>query len=170
MISRRFSSGRSISSRIPPPTWSLRDLNLKSIQGRQQPTIKDEELNTLAERCLLDVKNLTQSERDELKIELGNMMRCISLVSEKSAGGGSTGEDQLTEEEMYDLSRGFIGKSTPVRGNEEELGAWSKSGSHESDVILNKLKHKTVRIENDVGQEEVFFSISTSEASRDAQR
>jgi len=152
------SASRKISSRIPLSTWSLRDLNLKSQKSsQQQKIIEDEELDTLAQRCLLDVQNLSNDQRNELKLELGNMMRCISLVCETSAT-----RTLADEEEMYDLPRGFCERSTPVRGEEEELGAWREGGSRESEALLKKLRHKTVQIKNDVGKEEVFFSIITT--------
>jgi len=139
-------------TKIPEPTWSLNDLNLTSKSN--QPIMNDKELDTLAQRCLLDVQSLSQEERHELKLELGNIMRCISLVCETTLVAS-------TEEDLYDLPRGFDERSCPVRGEEMELNSWSEGVKKESEHVMVNLEHKTVRMKNEYGQDETFFSVMT---------
>ena len=121
-------------------------------------SIQDDELDILAQRCLLDVQQLSEQERTELKIELGKIMQCISLVCETETNVAS-----VTEEEMYDLPRGFDERSCPTRNEATELNAWEKDGVKEdANYILQQLKEKTVRVKtNESGEEETYFSIIT---------
>jgi len=148
---------------VPPPTWSMNDLHLEATPGQEQPTIRDDELDILAQRCLIDVQQLSEQERNELKIGVGKIMKCISLVCETDIGSDA---DSLTEEEMYDSPRGFHKISCPVRSERSELEAWKKDGGAQEDAryILQQLKEskKTVRVKaNECAQEETFFSIVT---------
>ena len=107
------------------------------------------------------------------------MMRCISIIcdqDEKIAGAGA--DAYSTEEEMYDLPRGFCGRDTPVRGEREELRSWSlqegqeDGGGMDLKRLLNQLDHKTVKIvanpavgqgdEHDGNGEDTFFSVVTT--------
>mmetsp|Transcript_15972 Transcript_15972/g.30119 ORF Transcript_15972/g.30119 Transcript_15972/m.30119 type:complete len:244 (+) Transcript_15972:87-818(+) len=171
------------SSYIPKPTWSIRELPLErndhgpgqeSLQQQQQqrpdiatPVIQDVELDILAKRCLLDLDHLSKIEREELKVELGNIMTCISLVSRQgtpTVGASSVSAvdscistatrdnndsdddsghhvgilHNATEEEMYDLPRGFLDKNCPVRNEIAELKAWEMSGDKEDSEFIFK--------------------------------
>ena len=143
-------------SQVPPPTWSMNDLHLEATKhtAGEIPTIQDEELDILAQRCLLDVQRLSEQERTELKVELGKIMQCISLVCETNGAS-------VTEVEMYDLPRGFDERSCPTRNEAAELNAWKKDGVKEdANYILQQLKEKTVRVRtNESGDEETYFSI-----------
>ena len=139
-------------SKVPKPTWSINELNLQSKSDR--PTITDDELDVLAHRCLIDVKNLSDEKRMKLKLELGNIMRCISLVCESNL-------PERSEEEKYDLPRGFDSKSCFLRDEEEELRAWKNRVQGESEWLLKKLDHKTVQIESETGSVKTYFSIIT---------
>ena len=140
--------------------------------------IRDEELNTLAQRCLLDVQTLSHEDRHDLKVELSKMMRCISLIGDVSS---SSSFGNNSAEEMYDIPRGFdSNRPTPVRSEAEELGAWngrrngtSVSGSDgcggkkEAEQLMKKLgqRHKTIQVKNDAGEEDTFFSVVSRDNS-----
>jgi hypothetical protein len=81
------------------------------------------------------------------------MMRCISIICDQDEKSADVKTDAYsTEEEMYDLPRGFCGRDTPVRGEREELQSWGPQGGQEegkgTDLkrLLNQLDHKTVKI------------------------
>ena len=91
-------------SRIPAPTWSVEELNLNSSKNSSINVIQDDELNLLSQRCLIDLDQFSDEERQDLKNELGKMMKCISLVCEtdtkfqelaKSATFGNYPSDSL---------------------------------------------------------------------------
>ena len=201
-ICRSFSSRTRVRVRVrvPASTWSLQDLNLSqdpdpscTQKGTDQDAtdpasvnvnvnvngmIRDEELNTLAQRCLLDVQTLSHEDRHDLKVELSKMMRCISLIGDVSS---SSSFGNNSDEEMYDIPRGFdSNRPTPVRSEAEELGAWngrrngtSVSGSggcggkKEAEQLMKKLgqRHKTIQVKNDAGEEDTFFSVVSRDNS-----
>lgn len=177
-------------TRIPEPTWSIRDLPLHRQEQEEQDSsfpsrtaaavVQDVELDTLAKRCLIDLDHLSNHEREEFKIELGNIMKCISLVSRQDTAtshttttistttdaGSADANEQVkessddsvirqilaTEEEMYDLPRGFLDKNCPVRNEIAELQAWERNGvREESEYIFNHLSSKLVRVKQNKG-------------------
>lgn len=137
-------------TRVPRPTWSLDELNLTSSPNDATITT-DEELDALAQRCLLDVKNIPESERHRLKVELSKIMKCLALVCEVSA------------EQESGTALPHSGGSCPVRDEPSERNAWKRGGrGEEARGILDVLAAdgKLVRVENGRGEEEEFFSIS----------
>lgn len=141
-------------SRIPAPTWSVEELNLHSSKNSSINVIQDEELNLLSQRCLIDLNQFSDEERQDLKTDLGKMMKCISLVCESDM-------KELSEEEIYDVPRGFDERNCPVRSKKTELNAWSNGVKEESRDIIERLGDKTFIQVNEDGEEEVFFSIVT---------
>ncbi|GFH45164.1 hypothetical protein CTEN210_01638 [Chaetoceros tenuissimus] len=141
-------------SRIPAPTWSVEELNLNSSKNSSINVIQDDELNLLSQRCLIDLNHFSDEERQDLKNDLGKMMKCISLVCE-------TDTKELSEEEIYDVPRGFDETYCPVRDKESELNAWSNGLKEESRDIIERLGDKTFIQANEDGEEEIFFSIVT---------
>lgn len=141
-------------SRIPAPTWSVEELNLNSSKNSSINVIQDDELNLLSQRCLIDLDQFSDEERQDLKNELGKMMKCISLVCE-------TDTKELSEKEIYDVPRGFDKRYCPVRTKESELNAWSNGVKEESRDIIERLGDKTFVQANEDGEDEVFFSIVT---------
>jgi hypothetical protein len=182
---------RSLCTLIPEPTWSIRDLPLHRQQQEHDHNgftstpvaVQDVELETLAKRCLIDLDHLSSNEREDLKVELGNIMKCISLVSRHQQQGTTTidtshrssssstvnGGDAkatkssekngnvdstysmtaaaataatATEEEMYDLPRGFLDQNCPVTVRNEiaELQAWEMKGGvkEESEYVFEQ--------------------------------
>lgn len=129
--------------------------------------MNDEELETLANRCLIDLQHMTVGEKDQLRIEVGNIMKCISLVSEPSsntlretAAGRLGTKNSCTEEEMYDLPRGFMELNCPVRNETAESQAWEVNGiREEAEYIFSSLTNKTTKVQNESGQYETFFAI-----------
>eukprot|EP00558_Chaetoceros_sp_UNC1202_P007043 CAMPEP_0197241552 /NCGR_PEP_ID=MMETSP1429-20130617/7552_1 /TAXON_ID=49237 /ORGANISM="Chaetoceros sp., Strain UNC1202" /LENGTH=215 /DNA_ID=CAMNT_0042701405 /DNA_START=170 /DNA_END=817 /DNA_ORIENTATION=+ len=170
-------------TKVPEPTWSLDELNLKSSSSAADTitttSTTDEELDALAQRCCLNVKNLPPSERDHLKAELSNIMKCLTLVCETNLQQGIT--TTMTEEEMYDLPRGFHdtgrtcndddeivpSRSCPVRNKDAELNSWEGGVREESRMIMDQLKlgGKVTVVKNERGEDEDFFSISTKTKS-----
>jgi hypothetical protein len=78
---------------IPPPTWSLQDLELSS----SKEPVSMQELERLARKSLLDVSKLEDT--DALRRDLSNMLHCLEQVRD-------TELPDLTDEEIYDVPRG----------------------------------------------------------------
>jgi Asp-tRNA(Asn)/Glu-tRNA(Gln) amidotransferase C subunit len=132
--------------KIPKPTWSIDDLDL-TFQKEKPIAITDEELDRLAKKAVLNVSSLTSSERDDLKLQLSKIMKCISLVTQMDHDTDSVDDGILSEKDMYDTPRGFGSTEfcTPVRNEEEELTAWSEYTRKQSHCIMDQLKeHKMV--------------------------
>lgn len=118
----------------PPPSWSVRDLRLSHSDNDNDDgggKISEEELATLARRCLIDVRQLSSERRDNLRMHVAGIMRCASVLLESKELLRRTGEDavdgiminacdgrektnQLTDEEVYDAPRGLT--KMPIRG------------------------------------------------------
>ena len=160
----------------------MTDLHLDEAKrtGQEQPTIPDEELDILAQRCMIDVQQLSEQERSELRVEVGKIMKCISLVcdaniaieSSSSSSSSSVSSSFLTEEEMYDSPRGFRERSCPVRNEISELNAWTKDDGVRDDAryVLQQLEKngKTLRVKtSESAAEETFFSIITKSGNEE---
>ena len=171
---RRFSDVSRKESSLPRATWSLRQLQLSptatSIDGcietslitpQEVPTISDQELNSLARRCLIDIH---EEEREELKHNLNNILHCTSLVC-------NIDRDDLTmkEEDLYDIPRGLGTESScPLRQDSEmEQESRSNHSENKAKEVLDRLqtKGKMVKLatEDDKGQgeENWYFSLVT---------
>jgi hypothetical protein len=130
----------------PPPSWSVRDLRLNATHDEihdDDCAISDAELATLARRCLIDVRRLSYERRHRLRVHVGGIMRCASVLLEseatapKEGGDGviddGAGDDEscdvhdgrvrgvddddnglLTDEMVYDMPRGLT--KMPIRG------------------------------------------------------
>ena len=97
---------KSVKSKIPTATWSVAELSLTN-SDNSESIISDEELQKLSKRCLIDTATMDDDERNKLKFELGNMMRCISLVSSYEPDEPEIMNQEEFEEIMYDVPRGF---------------------------------------------------------------
>jgi hypothetical protein len=143
-------------SKIPPPTWSLKDLSLtksdtstsnnSNNKHGEEKIISDGELQTLSERCLIDISTMGEDEHNNLKVELGNIMRCISLVTSFDPPNIHKLENQEEKEEMmYDVPRGFSSsRSCPLRNDDGNgANAWRDEGvMEEATYILDHLKEE----------------------------
>ena len=120
----------------PPPSWSVRDLRLSPSDNDGDDVgggkISEEELATLARRCLIDIRRLSPERRDNLRIHVAGIMRCASVLleskelfrrrgEEDAVGGimmtacdGREKRNQLSDEEVYDAPRGLA--KMPIRG------------------------------------------------------
>lgn len=121
----------------PPPSWSVRDLRLSPSDNDGDDVgggkISEEELATLARRCLIDIRRLSPERRDNLRIHVAGIMRCASVLleskellrrrgEEDAVGGimmmndcdGREKMNQLADEEIYDAPRGLT--KMPIRG------------------------------------------------------
>lgn len=149
-IHKRWKSNK---SRVPSPTWSIKELNLTSSNdhdnndnGNSNIIISDEELERLSKRCLISTSYMDEDERRKLKIELGNMMRCISMVTSFEFGKDLSQEE--LEERMYDVPRGFLFSSTrssPLRKDDtDEMNTWREEGKMEETMsLLEHLKEQS---------------------------
>lgn len=149
----------------PPPSWSVTELRLSSTDDTNPDKISDEELATLARRCLIDVRRLTPERRHQLRVDVAGIMRCASVLLDSkklsidgdnnNAESGST----LTDQEVYDDPRG-LGRM-PIRRNnsdDDRKDEWQLNGSKESKAVMkmSSVKSKMV-VDNDEG----FFSVVT---------
>ena len=148
----------------PPPSWSVSELRLISTDDTNPDKISNEELATLARRCLIDVRRLSPERRDQLRVDIAGIMRCASVLldSKKLGIDGDTtdasSDSSLTDQEIYDDPRG-LGRM-PLRRHDldNERDEWQSNGSKESKAIMkmNSVKSKMV-VDND----ESFFSVVT---------
>ena len=150
----------------PPPSWSVSELRLSSTDDTKPDKISEEELATLARRCLIDVRRLSPDRRDQLRVDIAGIMRCASVMldSKKLGIDGDNNVDAsldntLTDQEVYDDPRG-LGRM-PLRRNSletEQRDEWKLNGSRESKAIMkmNSIKSKMV-VDNDEG----YFSVVT---------
>ena len=146
---------KSNKSRVPSPTWSIKELNLTAStendnNGNNNIIISDEELERLSKRCLISTSHMDEDERSKLKIELGNMMRCISLVTSFEFGKDLSQEE--LEERMYDVPRGFSStRSSPLRKDDtDEMNTWRDEGKMEEAIsLLEHLKEQSKLYQKD---------------------
>eukprot|EP00986_Skeletonema_menzelii_P007874 scaffold3131_cov187-Skeletonema_menzelii.AAC.9 len=149
----------------PPPSWSVSELRLNSTDDTNPEKISDEELATLARRCLIDVRRLTPERRDQLRVDIAGIMRCASvLLDSKKLGidgdnSDASPDSSLTDQEIYDDPRG-LGRMPLRRHNldNDKRDEWRSHGCKESKAIMkmNSVKSKMV-VDND----ECFFTVAT---------
>jgi hypothetical protein len=119
----------------PPPSWSIHELRLTSSSSSNSgDTISQEELATLARRCLIDIRYLSPERREELREQVGGIMRCASVLLEsrhlnsRKDGRDVVDDDDvcqsngLTDEEVYDSPRGLT--KMPIRSENEDDNDW----------------------------------------------
>ena len=93
---------------LPPPTWSLKDLNLTA----SSEPISEEELKTLAKRACIDVDKIKDTE--SLRKDVADMLYCMEQVRNVKL-------PDMTAEEIYDAPRGLT--AAPVRKANEATAA-----------------------------------------------
>jgi len=152
------SSFRNYVSKLPPPTWSLHELTLLENRENEESVLRrgetklpssesitEEELNLLSRRCLIDITSLCDHERNKLKIELQNIMRCVTLVTSFESPTKNTipsynDDNELKEEMMYDIPRGFSSttRSCPVRLDDVDVHLCDDENKAEADACPNE--------------------------------
>jgi len=163
---------------VPPPqSWSVRDLRLSSPTDQDDDDdvsdcgkISEDELATLARRCLIDVRQLSSERRDKLRIHVAGIMRCASVLLESNEL--SRVRNQLTDEEVYDVPRGLT--KMPIReggrrstkgvvGDDnidgDDLEQWTLYDSKESKAVMQNDSVRSKMVQTAGG--ETFFSVIT---------
>mmetsp|Transcript_22628 Transcript_22628/g.47686 ORF Transcript_22628/g.47686 Transcript_22628/m.47686 type:complete len:234 (+) Transcript_22628:39-740(+) len=154
----------------PPPSWSVRELRLTSSSDDDDDKISNEELATLARRCLIDVRRLSPERRDKLRVHVAGIMRCASVLldarnldvegSDANGRGGREEEEgdgpQLTDEQIYDAPRGL--KKIPIRIETED--DWKLHDAGESKAVMQS-EGVTSKMEKEENGEQMFFSVIT---------
>ncbi|KAL9181320.1 hypothetical protein ACHAXT_010125 [Thalassiosira profunda] len=137
----------------PPPSWSVSDLRLTSADDEK---ISEEELATLARRCLIDVRRLSPERRERLRSHVAGIVRCASVLLD--ARNLEAGE-QLTDEEIYDAPRG-LGK-LPIRRDDDLEGDddWAHDAG-EANAVMQSESVKSKMVTSEDG--ESFFSVVTT--------
>lgn len=160
----------------PPPSWSVRDLRLSSPTDQDNDDnvsssgkISEDELATLARRCLIDVRQLSSERRDKLRIHVAGIMRCASVLLESNEL--SRVRNQLTDEEVYDIPRGLtkmpireggrVRRSTVDDDNidGDDLEQWTLYDSKESKAVMQNDSVRSKMVQTAGG--ETFFSVIT---------
>ena len=155
----------------PPPTWSISELRLISGEDETEEKLSEEELATLARRCLIDVRRLSPERRDQLRTDVAGIMRCASVLLDVKdldvRCDGST-HDELSGEAIYDAPRGLT--KIPIRRDERsdedsgndrsDNGARTWGDARESRSVLQSgsVQRKMVKV-----GEDNFFSVATKE-------
>ncbi|KAL7468792.1 hypothetical protein ACHAXS_009025 [Conticribra weissflogii] len=142
---------------VPPPTsWSVRDLRLTSSTADGTPqTISEEELDTLARRCLIDVRRLSSGRRDRLRKDIAGIMRCASVLLDATSLHNHE-NNKMTDVDIYDAPRG-LGK-LPIRRDDDGNGDDWVRDSGESRAVMKGESVKRKLIEKDG---DLFFSVMT---------
>ena len=159
---------------VPPlPSWSVKELRLTSTDGEEEDSkISNEELATLARRCLIDIRMLTPERRDKLRTHIGGIMRCASVLLDSrnlddsninndnssiqnDNRNGSSGSDKiLTDEDIYDTPRGLT--KIPIR--DDTKNDWMNYSNESIAIFQNKsVQSKMIKTNN--GE---FFSVTTN--------
>ncbi|KAL7485581.1 hypothetical protein ACHAW6_011172 [Cyclotella cf. meneghiniana] len=156
----------------PPPSWSVEELRLTASaisSGDEAKTeqISEEELATLARRCLIDVRRLSPDRRSQLRTDIAGIMRCASVLLDSKLHSEGDSSDTLSDTDIYDAPRGQT--RIPIRRDENydhkaiECVIKKDRGDYweESDESKALMQSKTVREKMiDVGGES-FFSVVT---------
>jgi Asp-tRNA(Asn)/Glu-tRNA(Gln) amidotransferase C subunit len=144
---------------LPEPTWSVQQLQLKSLT-----LISEEELQKLSRRSLL-LFSKTQLESSTLRQDLSNMMHMInqlqSFQNEKDTDQqGALLPLELSDVEIYDAVRGVT--SAPLRSSDrvdgDEDDTQQQQQQQHQQVWDKLLRPKMIR----KGGGHEFFSIVTS--------
>ena len=154
----------------PPPSWSIHELRLASSDNSDDDDkISEEELATLARRCLIDVRQLSPERREELRKHVGGIMRCASVLLESkdlntSMTDGCIDDDnnrsksmRLTDEEVYDAPRGLT--KMPIRRVNENDDPWRMYDSKESNAVMQSQSVRSKMMKSDNG--DMYFSVVT---------
>lgn len=157
---------------VPPlPSWSVKELRLtSSVDEEDNSKISNEELATLARRCLIDIRRLTPERRDKLRVQCGGIMRCASVLLDSRNSDvndihtdnstihniNSSGSDDkiLTDEDIYDTPRGLT--KLPIR--DDTKNDW-KNDSIESKAIFQNKSVQSKMIKTNNGE---LFSVTTN--------
>ena len=159
----------------PPPSWSVGELRLSSTDD-DDDKISEEELATLARRCLIDVRRLSPERRDRLRTHVSGIMRCASVLLDANnldiddGNNSLNGDDgmqqgnKLTDAEVYDAPRGL--KKMPVRRentSEENEDEWTLRDSGESKAVMHSesVQSKMIDPKPWLDDGEKFFSVVT---------
>lgn len=102
--------------RLPPPTWSLKDLPLRMVADGAAEPLPPALLRALSRRALVRVPDDASFPQD-----LANMMRLIRQVAEWSeqTGGGDAVDVGASEENLYDVPRGV--QAAPLRDDDDDV-------------------------------------------------
>jgi hypothetical protein len=139
----------------PPPSWSVNDLRLTA---STDDIISKEELATLARRCLIDVRLLSEERRDQLRKDVAGIMRCASVLLDAKMVDGEAA-NELSDVEVYDAPRGLT--KMPLRRDmdkcKERRGEdWEQAGESSAVMQSDNVQAKLV----EVGGKK-FFSVVT---------
>ena len=152
----------------PPPSWSVSELRLSTTEDDK---ISNEELGTLARRCLIDVRRLSPERRDKLRVHVGGIMKCASVlldstdlehVDDKNDREYNL-SDILTDEKVYDEPRGL--SKMPIRndgGSDKESDEWTRNDSDESKAIFQNKSVQSKMVKSEDDGDEMFFSVVTN--------
>ena len=120
---------------IPPPTWSIADLEL----DRSHPPVSNEELRTLCKRALLDPGLMSKEATDSLRQDLGNMMHMIQSVRDDESVDklaneaiAEMGHEQDPAAWYYDVPRGVT--AAPTREDEDTSSSTARA---DAQSVLN---------------------------------
>lgn len=138
---------------IPEPTWSVADLEL----DQQHAPVSEQELRKLAKRALLDMDQLDDNTRQQLRQDVGNMMHMLAQVQSFDFGEEST----LTDADIYDKPRGVT--KAPLRKDAEEANEKDKRRDDKvaENVYKSFLQPNTIQ----VGAFD-YFSIETKRETK----
>jgi hypothetical protein len=135
-VQRRFFS------RIPEPTWSIKDLQLTY----NHPALPKEEVQRLSRRALIHI----DEHDDAARQDLANMMHMVEQVSAYSSA-------HMDADEIYDEVRGVT--AAPLRSSNNSTTTDDDDREEAANVWQSQLQPNTIK----VGGSHEYFVITTKE-------
>ena len=140
---------------IPAPTWSISSLRLHE----SHPPASSEELQILAKRAVLDVRQFNDVTKQQLCQDLGNMLHMMNAVQNfQSTTTNSTmpeGEPEDAARMMYDIPRGVT--EAPFRMDDDH----DDDDTSGNKAVTNTTTSNTDKQDN---EEEIRISHSVRES------
>jgi hypothetical protein len=136
----------------PPPSWSISELRL--ISGNDDADqLSEEELSTLARRCLIDVRRLSPERREQLRKDVAGIMRCASVLLDVKDMDDELKD--LSDVDIYDAPRGLT--KIPIRRDDyKESSDWDEAGESRAVMQSESVNARLVDVKG-----EKFFSVVT---------
>jgi hypothetical protein len=129
---------------IPKPTWSISSLRLHE----SHPPASNEELQLLAKRAVLDIRQFDEVKKKQLCQDLGNMLHMMKQVQDFQSTTTTKNFDNVDDPRMlYDISRGVTEAPFRLddRNTRTSTTAIGRQGQHHSDEEEEVRISKSVR-------------------------
>ncbi|GKY96729.1 hypothetical protein MPSEU_000632400 [Mayamaea pseudoterrestris] len=132
---------RRVHKYVPPPTWSIQELQLKHDASTSEP-LSTELLNTLSRRALLHIPD-----DDSYRKDLTNFMQLIQQVVDWNKEFEAENSEEIDAAELYDLPRGV--KEAPLRNDDDIVIKTHPAVSLDKTVAIGSHKYFAIKTKNE---------------------